>query len=74
MKEAVASVVSIREEQLTDHYVRMSVRSLQHHVSVLEEQLKESMAAILGSLQDGQSPLMWSKLADELEAMIQAAR
>ncbi|MGE7824401.1 dynamin family protein [Paenibacillus sp. NPDC093718] len=74
VKEAVASVVSIREEQLTDHYVRMSVRSLQHHVSVLEEQLKESMAAILGSLQDGQSPMMWSKLADELEAMIQAAR
>lgn len=74
VKEAVAGVVGLREEQLTDHYVRMSERSLQHHVSALEEQLKESMAAILGSLQDGQSPLMWRQLADDLEAMIKSAQ
>ncbi|MBY0163923.1 dynamin family protein, partial [Cytobacillus firmus] len=74
VKEAVAGVVGLREEQLTDHYVRMSERSLQHHVSALEEQLKESMDAILGSLQDGQSPLMWRQLADDLESMMKSAR
>lgn len=73
VKEAVAGVVAIREGQLTEHYVRMAEGSLKHHISVLEEQLKESMSAILTSLQDGQSPFMWSKLADDLDQLIPIA-
>lgn len=69
IKEAIADVVAMREEQLTDHYVQMGALSLKHQVSVLEEQLNESMAAIISSLQDGQSPMMWRKLADELDAL-----
>lgn len=69
VKEAIADVVAMREEQLTDHYVQMGALSLKHQVSVLEEQLNESMAAIISSLQDGQSPMMWRKLADELDAL-----
>ncbi|WP_459967533.1 dynamin family protein [Paenibacillus sp. JCM 10914] len=67
VKEAIGATAARREEQLTDHYTARSQQSLRYHHEVLKEQLMESVDAIVSSLQDGQSPLMWRQLADELE-------
>jgi len=72
VKEAIASVVSKREEQLAEHYARMVANSLRHHAGALEEQLQESVEAIIDSLKDGQSPQVWNKLADELQELTAA--
>ncbi|WP_170308098.1 dynamin family protein, partial [Paenibacillus dakarensis] len=71
VKEAIAAVVKQRELQLASHYSKESMHSLEQHASLLQEQLQETIDALLVSLQDGQSPDMWRSLAHELFQMEQ---
>lgn len=69
VKESVTIVVKQREAQMASHYANEIAHSLELHARVLQEQLEESLNAMLVSLQDGQSPEMWRTLAHELATM-----
>ncbi|WP_422660875.1 dynamin family protein [Paenibacillus sp. EC2-1] len=69
VKEAVTQLVKLREAQMASHYANEIALSLDLHAVVLQEQLEESLHAMLLSLQDGQSPEIWRSLALELSKM-----
>ncbi|SMF87138.1 Dynamin family protein [Paenibacillus uliginis N3/975] len=66
VKDAAATVVKQREILLVAHYAEEIKQSLEMHSNVLQEQLEESVKAMVVSLQDGQSPDMWRKLSERL--------
>ncbi len=66
VKEAAAVVIKQCEALFEKHYAEEIRQSLVMYSDALQEQLEESVNAMIMSLQDGQSPEMWRKLADQL--------
>ncbi|MFC7682106.1 dynamin family protein [Paenibacillus sp. GCM10028914] len=69
VKESVAIIAKQRETQLVSHYEQEIKRSLLMHADVLQEQLNETLSAMVVSLEDGQSSDIWRTLAHELLLM-----